>query len=163
VQTMVSSTVPNPAAKLANCFELRQFLIHSVSTRVRPFCRRVGNGRTDHPLHYVFNTPYDRLSGTSGIRRTRTSLDRTPCAAAYDQQDKGLAPFPTRSESEFDTFASATPAPRSVQRWHGHCGCQARRGPPRGGHHRRCALTAGMAFEALNHAGTAPPIADHSQ
>src|SRR5258708_36080000 len=50
-----------PAAKLAELAgELRQFLIHSVSTRGGHFAAGLGTGELTIALHYVFNTPDDR-------------------------------------------------------------------------------------------------------
>src|SRR5258708_37247255 len=51
-----------PTAKLAELAqELRQFLIHSVSTRGGHFAAGLGTVELTIALHYVFNTPYDRL------------------------------------------------------------------------------------------------------
>ena len=51
-----------PIAKLADlAAELRQFLIHSVSTRGGHFAAGLGTVELTIALHYVFNTPYDRL------------------------------------------------------------------------------------------------------
>ena len=73
------------------------------------------------------------------------------------KQDKGLAPFPTRSESDYDTFGVGHSS-TSISAALGMAIAAAKRGED-----RRAvaiigdgALTAGMAFEALNHAGSAP-------
>lgn len=141
--------------ELAN--ELRQFLIHSVSTRGGHFAAGLGTVELTVALHYVFNTPVDRLVWDVGHqayphkvltgRRTRLHTIK---------QDKGLAPFPARSESEYDTFGVGHSS-TSISAALGMAVAAAIRGEE-----RRAvaiigdgALTAGMAFEALNHAGSA--------
>jgi 1-deoxy-D-xylulose-5-phosphate synthase len=138
--------------------ELRQFLIHSVSTRGGHFAAGLGTVELTIALHYVFNTPYDRLVWDVGhqayphkVLTGRRELLHTI------KQDKGLAPFPTRSESEYDTFGVGHSS-TSISAALGMAIAAAKRGED-----RRAvaiigdgALTAGMAFEALNHAGTSP-------
>jgi len=138
--------------------ELRQFLIHSVSTRGGHFAAGLGTVELTIALHYVFNTPYDRLVWDVGhqayphkVLTGRRELLHTI------KQDKGLAPFPARSESEYDTFGVGHSS-TSISAALGMAIAAARRGED-----RRAvaiigdgALTAGMAFEALNHAGTSP-------
>jgi 1-deoxy-D-xylulose-5-phosphate synthase len=138
--------------------ELRQFLIHSVSTRGGHFAAGLGTVELTIALHYVFNTPYDRLVWDVGhqayphkVLTGRRSLLHTI------KQDGGLAPFPTRGESEYDTFGVGHSS-TSISAALGMAIAAAKRGED-----RRAvaiigdgALTAGMAFEALNHAGTAP-------
>jgi 1-deoxy-D-xylulose-5-phosphate synthase len=138
--------------------ELRAFLIHSVSTRGGHFAAGLGTVELTIALHYVFNTPHDRLVWDVGHqayphkvltgRRTRLHTIK---------QDGGLAPFPTRSESEYDTFGVGHSS-TSVSAALGMAIAAAQRGEE-----RRVvavigdgALTAGMAFEALNHAGSLP-------
>ena len=148
-----------PAAKLAElATELREFLIHSVSTRGGHFAAGLGTVELTIALHYVFNTPYDRLVWDVGhqayphkVLTGRRELLHTI------KQDGGLAPFPTRSESEYDTFGVGHSS-TSISAALGMAVAAARRGED-----RRAvaiigdgALTAGMAFEALNHAGSLP-------
>jgi 1-deoxy-D-xylulose-5-phosphate synthase len=148
-----------PAAKLtALADELRQFLIHSVSTRGGHFAAGLGTVELTIALHYIFNTPYDRLVWDVGhqayphkVLTGRRELLHTI------KQDGGLAPFPTRSESEYDTFGVGHSS-TSISAALGMAVAAARRGED-----RRAvaiigdgALTAGMAFEALNHAGSLP-------
>jgi 1-deoxy-D-xylulose-5-phosphate synthase len=148
-----------PPAKLAELAgELRQFLIQSVSTRGGHFAAGLGTVELTIALHYVFNTPHDRLVWDVGHqayphkvltgRRTRLHTIK---------QHGGLAPFPARSESEYDTFGVGHSS-TSISAALGMAIAAAQRGED-----RRAvaiigdgALTAGMAFEALNHAGTAP-------
>jgi 1-deoxy-D-xylulose-5-phosphate synthase len=148
-----------PQPKLAQLAgELREFLIHSVSTRGGHFAAGLGTVELTIALHYVFNTPYDRLVWDVGhqayphkVLTGRRELLHTI------KQDKGLAPFPTRSESDFDTFGVGHSS-TSISAALGMAIAAAKRGEDR---HAVAiigdgALTAGMAFEALNHAGTAP-------
>ncbi|MEA3151997.1 MAG: 1-deoxy-D-xylulose-5-phosphate synthase [Gammaproteobacteria bacterium] len=148
-----------PPAKLSElASELRNFLIHSVSTRGGHFAAGLGTVELTIALHYVFNTPYDRLVWDVGhqayphkVLTGRRGLLHTI------KQDQGLAPFPTRSESEYDTFGVGHSS-TSISAALGMAIGAAKRGED-----RRAvaiigdgALTAGMAFEALNHAGSAP-------
>src|ERR1700733_4455628 len=148
-----------PATRLAPLAEeLRQFLIHSVATRGGHFAAGLGTVELTIALHYVFNTPHDRLVWDVGhqayphkVLTGRRDLLHTI------KQDRGLAPFPTRSESEYDTFGVGHSS-TSISAALGMAVAAAKRGED-----RRVvaiigdgALTAGMAFEALNHAGTAP-------
>src|ERR1700736_610398 len=95
-----------PPAKLSElASELRKFLIHSVSTRGGHFAAGLGTVELTIALHYVFNTPYDRLVWDVGhqayphkVLTGRRGLLHTI------KQDQGLAPFPPRSEREYDTF-----------------------------------------------------------
>jgi 1-deoxy-D-xylulose-5-phosphate synthase len=146
-----------PQAKLvALADELRRFLIQSVSTRGGHFAAGLGTVELTIALHYVFNTPYDRLVWDVGhqayphkVLTGRRELLHTI------KQHRGLAPFPTRSESEYDTFGVGHSS-TSISAALGMAVAAAARGED-----RRAvaiigdgALTAGMAFEALNHAGS---------
>src|SRR5579862_5751607 len=148
-----------PASKLpALADELRQFLIQSVSTRGGHFAAGLGTVELTVALHYIFNTPYDRLVWDVGhqayphkVLTGRRHLLHTI------KQDQGLAPFPARSESEYDTFGVGHSS-TSISAALGMAVASAKRGED-----RRAvavigdgALTAGMAFEALNHAGSLP-------
>src|SRR6202142_3803893 len=148
-----------PLAKLPLLAEeLRQFLIQSVSTRGGHFAAGLGAVELTVALHYIFNTPYDRLVWDVGhqayphkVLTGRRNLLHTI------KQDGGLAPFPARSESEYDTFGVGHSS-TSISAALGMAVASAKRGED-----RRVvaiigdgALTAGMAFEALNHAGSTP-------
>jgi len=148
-----------PQAKLgALADELRQFLIQSVSTRGGHFAAGLGTVELTIALHYMFNTPYDRLVWDVGhqayphkVLTGRRDLLHTI------KQHGGLAPFPSRGESEYDTFGVGHSS-TSISAALGMAIAAAKRGED-----RRAvaiigdgALTAGMAFEALNHAGSAP-------
>jgi 1-deoxy-D-xylulose-5-phosphate synthase len=146
-----------PQAKLAALTEeLRQFLIQTVSTRGGHFAAGLGTVELTVALHYIFNTPHDRLVWDVGhqayphkVLTGRRKLLHTI------KQNGGLAPFPTRSESEYDTFGVGHSS-TSISAALGMAVAAANRGED-----RRVvaiigdgALTAGMAFEALNHAGS---------
>jgi 1-deoxy-D-xylulose-5-phosphate synthase len=148
-----------PQPKLAELAgELREFLIHSVSTRGGHFAAGLGTVELTIALHYVFNTPYDRLVWDVGHQAYPHKVLTGRRALLHTiKQDKGLAPFPTRSESDFDTFGVGHSS-TSISAALGMAIAAAKRGEDR---HAVAiigdgALTAGMAFEALNHAGTAP-------
>jgi 1-deoxy-D-xylulose-5-phosphate synthase len=96
----------HPEARLGEiCGELRQYLIKSVATRGGHFAAGLGTVELTVALHYVFETPRDRLVWDVGhqayphkvLTGRRDKLDTI-------KQKDGLAPFPTRTESEYDTF-----------------------------------------------------------
>ncbi len=138
--------------------ELREFLIHSVSTRGGHFAAGLGTVELTIALHYVFDTPHDRLVWDVGHQ----AYPHKVLTGRRDQlhtikQDGGLAPFPSRAESEYDTFGVGHSS-TSISAALGMAVAAAR-----AGEERRVvavigdgALTAGMAFEALNHAGSLP-------
>jgi 1-deoxy-D-xylulose-5-phosphate synthase len=148
-----------PAAKLTDLAqELRQFLIQSVSTRGGHFAAGLGTVELTIALHYVFNTPDDRLVWDVGHQAyPHKVLTGRRDKLHTIKQDQGLAPFPTRGESEYDTFGVGHSS-TSISAALGMAVAAAQRGES-----RRVvaiigdgALTAGMAFEALNHAGSLP-------
>src|SRR5579862_5762892 len=95
-----------PLSKLpALAAELRQFLIQSVSTRGGHFAAGLGTVELTIALHYVFDTPRDRLVWDVGHQAYPHKVltgrrERLPTI----KQPGGLAPFPSRLESEYDTF-----------------------------------------------------------
>ena len=113
-----------PAAKLGELAqELRRFLIQSVSTRGGHFAAGLGTVELTIALHYVFNTPYDRLVWDVGHQAyPHKVLTGRRDRLHTIKQDQGLAPFPTRSESEYDTFGVG-PLQYVDQRRLGH-GCR---------------------------------------
>jgi 1-deoxy-D-xylulose-5-phosphate synthase len=146
-----------PAARLADLAqELRQFLIHSVATRGGHFAAGLGTVELTIALHYVFNTPDDRLVWDVGHQAyPHKVLTGRRSRLHTIKQDAGLAPFPSRSESEYDTFGVGHSS-TSISAALGMAVAAAQRSES-----RRVvaiigdgALTAGMAFEALNHAGS---------
>jgi 1-deoxy-D-xylulose-5-phosphate synthase len=136
--------------------ELREFLIHTVSTRGGHFAAGLGTVELTIALHYVYETPYDRLVWDVGHQAyPHKVLTGRRDRLHTIKQHNGLHPFPTRSESEYDTFGVG----------HSSTSISAALGmsiaAARSGEDRRVvavigdgAITAGMAFEALNHAGS---------
>ena len=95
-----------PEARLAEiCDELRSYLIKTVATRGGHFAAGLGTVELTVALHYIFETPRDRLVWDVGhqayphkvLTGRRDRLDTI-------KQNGGLAPFPSRAESEYDTF-----------------------------------------------------------
>ena len=138
--------------------ELREFLIQSVSTRGGHFAAGLGTVELTIALHYVFNTPHDRLVWDVGHQAyPHKVLTGRRDRLHTIKQDGGLAPFPARQESEYDTFGVGHSS-TSISAALGMAVAAARTGSD-----RRVvavigdgAMTAGMAFEALNHAGSLP-------
>src|SRR6478736_2139693 len=148
-----------PASKLpALASELREFLIQTVSTRGGHFAAGLGTVELTIALHYVYDTPNDRLVWDVGhqayphkVLTGRRELLHTI------KQHGGLAPFPLRGESPYDTFGVGHSS-TSISAALGMAVASALKGEQ-----RRVvavigdgALSAGMAFEALNHAGSLP-------
>jgi len=87
------------------CAQLRDYLIRTVATRGGHFAAGLGTVELTVALHYVFDTPHDRLVWDVGhqayphkvLTGRRDRLDSI-------KQGGGLAPFPSRAESEYDTF-----------------------------------------------------------
>ena len=95
-----------PVGKLtALAAELRDFLIHSVSTRGGHFAAGLGTVELTIALHYVYETPRDRLVWDVGHQAYPHKVLTGRREQLHTiKQDGGLAPFPTRAESEYDTF-----------------------------------------------------------
>jgi 1-deoxy-D-xylulose-5-phosphate synthase len=141
------------------CDELRQYLLDSVSRSSGHFASGLGTVELTVALHYVYNTPFDHLVWDVGHqayphkiltgRRDRISTIR---------QKNGLHPFPWRAESEYDVL-SVGHSSTSISAGLGMAVAAAREGKNR---RTVCvigdgAITAGMAFEAMNHAGYITP------
>jgi len=136
--------------------ELRSYLIHTVSQMGGHFAAGLGTVELTVALHYVFNTPHDRLVWDVGHQAYphKVLTGRRDLLRTIKQHD-GLAPFPTRSESEYDTFGVGHSSTSISAALGMAIGAAAR------GDTRRVvaiigdgAMTAGMAFEAINHAGS---------
>jgi 1-deoxy-D-xylulose-5-phosphate synthase len=148
-----------PVAKLPEVAqELRQFLIHTVSTRGGHFAAGLGAVELAVALHYVYDTPHDRLVWDVGHQAyPHKVLTGRRDRLHTIKQPGGLAPFPARSESPYDTFGVGHSS-TSISAALGMAIAAGRLGES-----RRAvaiigdgAMTAGMAFEALNHAGSLP-------
>ena len=137
--------------------ELREFLLYSVGKTGGHFGAGLGIVELTITLHYVFNTPHDSLVWDVGHqayphkiltgRRERMLTMRQP---------NGLAAFPTRSESKYDTFGVGHSS-TSISAALGMMAAKRQQGRAKDSHTIAIigdgAMTAGMAFEALNHAG----------
>jgi 1-deoxy-D-xylulose-5-phosphate synthase len=135
--------------------ELRDHLLQSVSRTGGHLSSNLGTVELTIALHHVFNTPHDRLVWDVGHQTYPHKIltgrrDRMPTLRQFG----GMSGFPRRDESEYDTFGTA----------HSSTSISAALGMAQGaqirGESRRAvaiigdgAMTAGMAFEALNNAG----------
>ena len=135
--------------------ELRSFVLESVAKTGGHLSSNLGTVELTVALHYVFNTPHDRLVWDVGHQTYPHKI----LTGRRDQmhtlrQLNGVAGFPKRDESEFDAFGTA----------HSSTSISAALGmalaAKQKGEQRRCvaiigdgSMTAGMAFEALNNAG----------
>ena len=139
--------------------ELRQYLIASVATSGGHFGAGLGVVELTVALHAVFDTPVDRLVWDVGHQSYPHKIltGRREQITTVKQQG-GLAPFPRRSESEYDTFGVGHSS-TSISAALGMAIAAQRKGD-----HRNIvavigdgAMTAGLAFEALNHGGDVEP------
>jgi 1-deoxy-D-xylulose-5-phosphate synthase len=135
--------------------EIRDFLLRWASQNSGHFAASLGAVELTLALHYLYNTPDDRLVWDVGhqayVHKILTGRrDRLHSIRKWE----GLAPFPKRSESEYDAFGVG----------HSSTSISAALGmsvaAKRTGRKRKTvaiigdgSITAGMAFEALNHAG----------
>ena len=135
--------------------ELRLFLLYSVGQTGGHFGAGLGVVELTIALHYVFNTPEDRLVWDVGHQAyPHKILTGRRERMLTMRQAGGLAAFPSRNESEYDTFGvghSSTSISAAL-------GMMVASRMQDQGHHNIAvigdgAMTAGMAFEALNHAG----------
>ena len=140
--------------------ELRHFLLDSVSKTGGHLSSNLGTVELTIALHYVFNTPHDRIVWDVGHQTYSHKI----LTGRRDQmhtlrQFGGVSGFPRRVESEYDTFGTA----------HSSTSISAALGMAQAakikGEHRHAiavigdgSMTAGMAFEALNNAGVQEDI-----
>lgn len=89
------------------CAEIRGFLIQSLSSNPGHFASSMGSVELTVALHYVFNTPYDRIVWDVGHQAYGHKL-LTGRAKRFHTNRKfgGLSGFPNPQESEYDTFAA---------------------------------------------------------
>jgi transketolase N-terminal domain/subunit len=135
--------------------ELREFLVESVSQTGGHFASNLGCIELTVALHYVFDTPHDRLVWDVGHQTYPHKILTGRRARMNTMRMKdGLAGFPKREESEYDTFGVGHSS-TSIGAALGMAAAARAQGQARkvvavigDG-----AMTAGMAFEALNNAG----------
>jgi 1-deoxy-D-xylulose-5-phosphate synthase len=137
--------------------ELRDYLLHSVSQTGGHLSSNLGTVELTVALHHVFNTPNDRIVWDVGHQTyPHKILTGRRDRMGSLRQLGGISGFPRRDESEYDTFGTA----------HSSTSISAALGMAVGaalkGEHRKSiavigdgAMSAGMAFEALNNAGVA--------
>ena len=139
--------------------ELRAYLIESVASVGGHFGAGLGVVELTIALHYLYDTPRDRIVWDVGHQGYPHKIltGRRDAITTIKKKD-GLAPFLRRAESEYDTFGVG----------HASTSISAALGMAialqRGGDHRKVvavigdgAITGGMAYEALNHAGGLAP------
>jgi 1-deoxy-D-xylulose-5-phosphate synthase len=136
--------------------ELRQFIIDLVSAKGGHFGASLGVVELTVALHYIFNTPYDQLVWDVGhqayghkILTGRREVFHT------NRLYKGISGFPKRSESEYDTFGVGHSS-TSISAALGMAVASKYRNQTERQHIAVIgdgAMTAGLAFEGLNHAG----------
>jgi 1-deoxy-D-xylulose-5-phosphate synthase len=138
------------------CDELRQYIIDVVSVHGGHFAASLGVVELTVALHYVFNTPEDKLVWDVGHQAYGHKI-LTGRRAMFSSIRKyqGLSGFPKRSESPYDSFGVGHSS-TSISAALGMALASAHKGD----HHTHHiavigdgAMTAGIAFEALNHAG----------
>jgi 1-deoxy-D-xylulose-5-phosphate synthase len=137
------------------CDELRQYVLHSVSKTGGHLSSNLGTVELTVALHYVFNTPYDRLVWDVGHQ----TYPHKVLTGRREQMSTlrmygGLAGFPKRDESEYDAFGTAHSS-TSISAVLGMAHAAKLKGE-----NRKAvaiigdgAMTGGMAFEAMNNAG----------
>ncbi|QIZ46307.1 1-deoxy-D-xylulose-5-phosphate synthase [Dickeya zeae] len=141
------------------CDELRQYLLDSVSRSSGHFASGLGTVELTVALHYVYNTPFDHLVWDVGHQAyPHKILTGRRDRIATIRQKGGLHPFPWRGESEYDVL-SVGHSSTSISAGIGMAVAAEREGL---GRRTVCvigdgAITAGMAFEAMNHAGDIKP------
>lgn len=140
--------------------ELRSFIIRSVSKTGGHLSSNLGTVELTLALHYVFNTPHDRVIWDVGHQSyPHKILTGRREGMAHLRQEGGISGFPKRSESACDAFGTAhsstsisaalgmAVASRNLQIERQHIAVIG-----------DGSMTAGMAYEALNNAGVTPGI-----
>jgi 1-deoxy-D-xylulose-5-phosphate synthase len=143
--------------------ELRAYLIESVATSGGHFGANLGVIELTVALHWLYETPRDRLVWDVGHQcyPHKILTGRRDRITTVKKKD-GVAPFPRREESEYDAFGvghSSTSISAALG-----MALASQRDESQGGEARKVvavigdgAMTAGMAFEALNHGGALDP------
>ena len=139
------------------CDELRQYIIDVVSVHGGHFAASLGVVELSVALHYTYNTPYDQLVWDVGHQAYGHKIltgrrDSFPSNRKY----KGLSGFPNRAESEYDTFGVGHSS-TSISAALGMAMASYSKGEKDRQHIAVIgdgAMTAGLAFEAMNHAGS---------
>lgn len=143
----------------AVCADIRKFLIDSLSTNPGHFASSMGAVELTVALHYVFNTPYDRIVWDVGHQAYGHKL-LTGRASRFHTNRKlgGLSGFPNPDESEYDTF-TAGHASNSISAALGMAAASALKKEEPARHVVAvigdASISGGLAFEGLNNAANA--------
>jgi 1-deoxy-D-xylulose-5-phosphate synthase len=145
--------------------ELRSFVLDAVSRTGGHLSSNLGTIELAIALHYVFDTPRDRLIWDVGHQSyPHKILTGRRDRMAGLRQYGGISGFPKRSESEYDAFGTAHSS-TSISAALGMAVASRNKGENQGPGRRRHvavigdgAMSAGMAFEAMNNAGVTPDI-----
>ncbi len=136
--------------------ELRQYIVDVVSVHGGHFAASLGVVELSVALHYVMNTPYDQLVWDVGHQAYgHKILTGRRDAFPTNRKKDGISGFPKRSESEYDTFGVGHSS-TSISAALGMAMASQYKGETDRQHIAVIgdgAMTAGMAFEAMNHAG----------
>ena len=141
------------------CKELRQYIINEVSRNPGHFAANLGTVELTVALHYVYNTPYDRIVWDVGHQayghKILTGRRESFCT---NRKLKGIRPFPSPEESEYDTFACGH-ASNSISAALGMSVAAAMKGEK--DRHVVAvigdgSMSGGLAFEGLNNASSTP-------
>ena len=149
-----------PLSQLAAiCHELRQYLLASVSQSSGHLASGLGVVELTTALHYVYHTPFDKIIWDVGHQAYPHKIltGRRDQMLTIRQKD-GLRPFPHRDESEYDVLTTG----HSSTSISAALGIAISEQKKQSGQKVAAiigdgALTAGMAFEAMNHAGHIKP------
>lgn len=140
--------------------ELRHLLLDTLSLKGGHLAAGLGTVELTLALHYVYNTPEDRLVWDVGHQAyPHKVLTGRRAGLETIKQHGGLAPFPTRTESEYDAFGVGHSS-TSISAALGMALAEQRSERPAAARRKHVAvigdgaMTAGLAFEALNHAGS---------
>ena len=139
------------------CTELRQYIIDVVSVHGGHFGASLGVVELTVALHYIYNTPYDQLVWDVGHQAYgHKILTGRKDSFSSNRKYNGLSGFPKRTESEYDSFGVGHSS-TSISAALGMAMAAKYKGEDR----KSVAIigdgsmTAGLAFEAMNHAGVA--------
>lgn len=141
------------------CKELRQDIIDELSCNPGHFAASLGAVELTVALHYVFNTPYDRIVWDVGHQAyAHKILTGRRKAFSTNRKLKGIRPFPSPDESEYDTFTCGH-ASNSISAALGMSVAAKHKGEK----NRHVvavigdgSMTGGLAFEGLNNASSTP-------
>ena len=141
------------------CKELRDDILKELSVNPGHMASSMGAIELTVALHYVFNTPEDRLVWDVGHQayghKILTGRKDRFCT---NRKLNGIMPFPSPLESEYDSFvcghaSNSISAALGIGHW---CKEDRQRQETCGGYYRRRAMSGGLAFEGLNNVSTTP-------